>query len=186
MFRKTATDAKKAHPLGSVIALRTLFTSLFVGFFTLFGLINLQTRQPSVGTAKHVHEGSKTTKGDLLLTLSTGLGEVTQESISHRMQSQLDNLQPEQEKIVVIHEKEASALTQALKHIDKQIYLQTKHMALAQDSAQRDEILASEGHVSLNQAQGKQAIMFEQQTLLSDLNQQRADIAKKLAGYFGS
>lgn len=98
MFRKAAIDATKTHPLGSVIAIRPLTTSILVGIFAIFGvllllfflfgsytkrvtvygqlipaggLVKVYTHQPGVVNAKHVKEGSIVKKGDHLLTISS-------------------------------------------------------------------------------------------------------------------
>ncbi|CAM3822150.1 HlyD family secretion protein [Bordetella tumulicola] len=98
MFRKSALDATKTHPLGSVIALRPVSTSALVGLFALFGLcllvffcfgsytkrvkvygqlipanglVKVYAPQPGVVTAKHTTEGAFVTKGERLFTLSS-------------------------------------------------------------------------------------------------------------------
>lgn len=98
MFRKAAIEATKTHPLGSVIALRPVSTSLLVGVFAIFGLmlvlffcfgsytkrvkvygqllpasglVKVHAPQPGVVTAKHVAEGAIVEKGDALLTISS-------------------------------------------------------------------------------------------------------------------
>lgn len=219
MFRKAALDAAKTHPLGTVIALRPLSTSLLVLLFAVFGLslllffcfgsytkrvkvygqlipasglVKVYAPQPGTIVAKHTIEGALVNKGDPLLTISseryTQSGAATQETISSRMQRRLDLLQHEREKLDTIHQEESASLantiatlSQALDRIDKQILLQHKRVALAQDSARRYEILSSESYVSRDQLQEKQAMHLEQQTRLSGLTQQRAETVKELA-----
>lgn len=219
MFRKAAIDASKTHPLGSVIALRPLSTTLLVALFAVFGLslllffcfgsytkrvkvygqlipsaglVKVYAHQPGIVVAKHAIEGAIVQKGDHLLTISseryTQSGGATQETISSRMQRRLDLLQYERDKLDAIHQEEAASLahvvltlSQTLERIDKQIWLQTKRVALTQDSSRRYEILASESYVSRDQLQEKQAIDLEQRTRLADLTQQRAETAKELA-----
>lgn len=98
MFRKAALDATQTHPLGAVIALRPLSTSLLTGLFAVFGLslvlfvcfgsytkrvkvhgqliptgglVKIHVPQPGIVTARHVTEGNLVTKGDPLLTISS-------------------------------------------------------------------------------------------------------------------
>ena len=219
VFRKAALDATKTHPLGSVIALRPLSTSLLVGLFALFGLslmlffcfgsytkrvkvygqlipasglVKVYAPQPGIVMNKHITEGALVTKGDHLFTISseryTHTGAATQETISSRMQRRLELLQHERDKLGAIHQEESASLAQAittlsqtLDRIDKQIWLQHKRVALAQDSSRRYAILSSESYVSRDQLQEKQALLLEQQTRLADLTQQRAETAKELA-----
>jgi membrane fusion protein len=219
MFRKAAIEATKTHPLGSVIALRPVSTSLLVGLFALFGLalivffcfgtytkrvkvygqlipasglVKVHASQPGVITAKHVTEGAFVTKGDPLLTISseryTQSGAAAQETIGGRMQRRLDLLQHERTKLDAIHEEEAaslvhiiSTLTQKIDRIDKQIQLQHKRVAIADDSTRRYASLASENFVSRDQLQERQAAQLEQHTRLTDLTQLRAETAKDLA-----
>ncbi|CAM3969209.1 HlyD family secretion protein [Bordetella muralis] len=218
MFRKAALDATTSHPLGTVIALRPLSTSLLVGLFAIFGLslvlffcfgsytkrvkvygqlipanglVKVYAPQTGVIIAKHVAEGAVVHKGDQLLTISseryTQTGTATQETISSRMQRRLDLLQHERDKLDTIHREESATLahtiatlSQTLDRIDKQIWLQRKRVALAQDSSHRYEMLSSESYVSRDQLQEKQAIYLEQQTRLADLTQQRAETVKEL------
>lgn len=219
MFRKAALDATKTHPLGSVIALRPLSTSLLVGLFAVFGLcillfflfgsytkrvtvygqlipasglVKVYVPQSGIVVAKHAIEGALVQKGDHILTISSErysqTGAATQETISNRMQRRLDLLQQEREQLSTIHQEESAklantiaALAQTLDRIDKQIWLQHKRVALADDSSRRYQILSSESYVSRDQLQEKQAILLEQRTRLADLAQQRAETAKELA-----
>lgn len=98
MFRKAALDATKTHPLGSIIALRPLSTSVLVVLFALFGislviffcfgsytkrvkvygqlipasgLVKIHATQPGIVTVKHTTEGAFVTKGDHLFTISS-------------------------------------------------------------------------------------------------------------------
>lgn len=219
MFRKAALDATKTHPLGSVIALRPLSTTLLVSLFAVFGLcivlffcfgsytkrvkvygqlipanglVKVYAHQPGVIIAKHATEGAIVQKGDYLLTISSErysqTGAATQETISSSMQRRLDLLQHERKKLDAIHQEESAslaltiaALSQTLERIDRQITLQTKRLAISQDSTRRYEILSSESYVSRDQLQEKQAIHLEQRTRLADLTQQRAETAKERA-----
>lgn len=218
MFRKAALDATKSHPLGAVVALRPLSTSLLVGLFAMFGLslllffcfgsytkrvkvygqlipasglVKVYAPQPGIVVAKHTTEGALVKKGEPLLTISseryTQTGTATQETISSRMQRRLDLMQREREKLDTIHQEESASLantiatlSQTLDRIDKQILLQHKRVALAQDSARRYKTLSSESYVSRDQLQEKQAMHLEQQTRLADLTQQRAETVKEL------
>ncbi|CAM3927214.1 Membrane fusion protein biotin-lipoyl like domain-containing protein [Bordetella tumbae] len=218
MFRKAALEAAKTHPLGSVVALRPLSTSLLVSLFTAFGLslalffcfgsytkrvkvygqlipasglVKVYAPQPGIVVAKHTTEGALVKKGEPLLTISseryTQTGTATQETISSRMQRRLDLMQREREKLDTIHQEESASLantiatlSQTLDRIDKQILLQHKRVALAQDSARRYKTLSSESYVSRDQLQEKQAMHLEQQTRLADLTQQRAETVKEL------
>lgn len=218
MFRKAALEAAKTHPLGSVIALRPLSTSLLVSLFAVFGLslalffcfgsytkrvkvygqlipasglVKVYAPQPGIVVAKHTTEGALVKKGEPLLTISseryTQSGIAAQETISSRMQRRLDLMQREREKLDTIHQEESASLantiatlSQTLGRIDKQILLQHKRVALAQDSSRRYEALSSESYVSRDQLQEKQAMHLEQQTRLADLTQQRAETVKEL------
>lgn len=98
MFRKEALIAKKGSPLGEIIALRPVSTSILVGIFSAFaiclillvlfgsytkrvkvygqlipaaGLVKIYAPQTGTVIEKRVDEGSRVNKGDLILAISS-------------------------------------------------------------------------------------------------------------------
>jgi len=144
MFRKAALDAAQTHPLGSVIALRPLSTSLLVALFAAFGiglvlffclgsytkrvkvygqlipasgLVKLYAPQPGIVTARHTTEGAHVTKGAPLLTISSerySQTGATQETIGSRMQRRLELLQRERDQLDAIHQEESASLAHTI------------------------------------------------------------------------
>jgi membrane fusion protein len=155
------------------------------------GLVKLYSKQPGVVLGKHVVEGQRVTRGQVLYTISTDLQSAsagdTQAALIEQARQRKASLQQELAKTRRLQGDERDTLTAKiaglrtqLVGIDDQLASQRTRMSLAADAAARYAGLLAQDYISTDQAQQQEADLLDQRSKLNSLQRDRAGTAQLL------
>jgi membrane fusion protein len=157
------------------------------------GLIKVYVPQPGIVLEKHVFEGRPVKQGQVLYVLSSERrsstrGE-TQAAISKQAELRKRSLDDERNKTLLLQQKESdmlvrqiSGLQAELQNLDGQIKSQRYRARLSAEAEARYRNLATQGAISRDALQQKQADMLDQATRLKNLERDRITVARELDG----
>lgn len=155
------------------------------------GLVKVFVPQPGIVLEKHVLEGQRVNKGDVLYVLSSERQSSrfgnTQEAISAQVEARKQSLRDELDKTkaMQVEEREAlvkkiSGLETELKKLDSQINVQKSRVALSVETRTRYEGLLRQDYISKEQLQQKQEELLDQRYRLQGQERDRISVSREL------
>lgn len=155
------------------------------------GVLKIYAPQPGIVLEKHVQEGQPLKKGDLLYLISSerhsssaaGIQAAISRQVARREQSLRDELshtqklQRDQENAL---RKKIHALQAEQANVANQLAGQRVRVELAQAAVQRATHLLTQGYISTEMAQQKQADLLDQQNRMQSLERDRISIEREL------
>ncbi len=218
LFRAAALDAQGAERFGSILLLRPPSLSVFVALaacaglvVTLFvclesytkrstisgqlipdtGIVAVYAQQSGVVIEKHVVEGQRVRRGDVLYVISSdriNSQGSSQASISGQVEARRVSMQSELENTRVLQTQQRATLEQTvaglgaqLAALDGQLDAQRQRVVLASDSLRRYRGLLAKDYISNEQVQQRQEDVLDQQIRLQALQRDRLMLAGNLA-----
>ncbi|MES2297645.1 MAG: HlyD family efflux transporter periplasmic adaptor subunit [Pseudomonadota bacterium] len=179
-----------------------------IGFFTFFGttrkaqcqgvllptagVIRILPSQAGVIMEKRVKEGQAVHAGDVLFVLSSerssASADAPQKTVSKLLQQRRDSFDTElrqstmqSRQRVAASAHRADELKADVERIDKQIGMQQKRVALAEQAQKRFQELHATNYISAAQLQEKEGELLDQRQRLADLVRAQAASARDLA-----
>ncbi|MGU8077247.1 HlyD family secretion protein [Burkholderia pyrrocinia] len=218
MFRRVAQQAQNASLLSGIVFVRPVSfviltaaatcMALVVILFFVFGsytrrttvegvlipdtgLVKLYVKQPGIVLRKHIIEGQRVTRGQVLYTISSDLQSVaaggTQAALIIQARQRKMSLQQEIDKTKQLQGNERDtlqakidSLRTQLAGIDDQLATQRTRTSLAADASTRYAGLLVKDYVSMDQAQQREADLLDQRSKLISLQRDRASAAQLL------
>jgi membrane fusion protein len=155
------------------------------------GLIKIYASQTGIVLEKHVIEGQKVNQGDVLYVLSSDRQSSTQgntqAAISTQVEARRQSLHDELDKTIRLQSNEHNDLANKidglkaeLSKLDNQMEGQRSRVKLAEESFARFQSLLSQGFISKEQLQQKQADFLDQRNRLQDLERDHIKISRDL------
>ncbi len=218
VFRSAALDAQQTKSLGEIVLIRPIsFTYLAIvsGLIALTivaflvwgtytkrstvsgqlipntGLVKVFVPQAGIVLEKHVTEGQRVAKDEVLYVLSSERQSSTQgntqEAISRQVEMRQQSLRDDLEKTRVMHKEEHDALIEKtsgleaeLSKLDSQIRNQKRRVSLAIKSHSRYEGLLIQDYISMEQLQEKQENLLDQRYRLQGQERDRISVDREL------
>ncbi len=155
------------------------------------GLIKLYAQQAGIVLQTRVREGQAVSRGQVLYVVSTDLqtaaeghaeaaiidGSRQRKAALQREIDQTASLQNDERRLL---QTRVESLRRQLTNLDDQIGAQRARTLIAKDIASRYENLLDQDYVSKDQAQQREADLFDQQSKLDSLQRDRAGAAQTL------
>lgn len=156
------------------------------------GLVKVYPLQAGILLKKHVVEGQKVKKGDVLFVLSSdrqsGMQGNIQASISANVAERRQSFEDELAKTRTVQQDERDALTKKIASLESelselavQIDSQKSRVKLAEESVTRYQGLLAQDYISKEQLQQKQEDLIDQRLRVQSLERDRINVARDLA-----
>jgi membrane fusion protein len=157
------------------------------------GTLRVLVPQSGVVTERLVREGSSVKRGDVLFVLtserstreSADAGQAVTELMAARrasLERDRASQRDQDRQRIEAAERRGAQLNAELRHIDQQLLLQRRRIALAQETVKRQEALLSAHFISQASVQEKQGELLDQQQRLGDLERARAEAQRGADG----
>jgi membrane fusion protein len=155
------------------------------------GVVKVYTPQPGIVVQKRVNEGQVVQQGDLLFVVSSerkssSHGEI-QASISHQVSLRQQSLRDELQQTRKVHQEDELALRRRIDglqaehaNIVVQQAGQQSRVELAEEAIKRSSQLQSQGFISKEMMQQKQADLLDQRSRLQALARDQITVAREL------
>ncbi|KGF78258.1 hypothetical protein IA69_31325 [Massilia sp. JS1662] len=219
LFRPEALSASQNSSLGEITLIRpisfsimtasgVIVAALLIGFFIFVtytkhstvegqivptsGLVKVYPFQAGILLKKHVVEGQKVRKGDVLFVLSSdrrsGIQGNIQAAISANVAERRQSFEDELAKTRMVQQDERDALTKKIASLESelsglggQIDSQKSRVKLAEESVTRYQGLLAQDYISKEQLQQKQEELIDQRLRVQSLERDRINVARDLA-----
>jgi membrane fusion protein len=218
LFRTSALNAAKVKSLGEIVLIRPVSFSILtllvasmaillicfmiLGSYTKrstvsgqlvpdVGVLKVYVPQPGVILEKHVREGQRVKKGELLYLTSSerqsGKQDGIQAAISRQVERRVDSLRNELSEQRKLQQDEEDALRKKIhglhaeqSNVVHQLFGQRARVELAEAAFVRSEKLRLQGYISTEMSQQKQADLLDQKNRLQTLERDQINIEREL------
>jgi membrane fusion protein len=156
------------------------------------GSLRVIPSQPGIVSQVMVREGSQVKRGDILFVLTSERSTLdtreSEQAIANLMQERRTSFERERDsqreqniQHIAVAQRRVAEIKAQLRHIDSQIALQRRRVALSEETVKRNNELQAASFISRASVQEKVGELLDQQQRLGDLERSRLELARDTA-----